>query len=150
MSVPNSRLWDTKCWGYTRCLEESDDFSWHELKLQAGGYCSFHYHKQRANKFIVLSGVVRVVFAYGWDVKWEELRASDQFVMPSLVPHQFQVLEDGEMQEEYFPDRGSKISIFDIVRLTEGNVVSDPRFFIVRPGIRLHDGTLWNAAAPKG
>lgn len=142
--------WENKCWGRTRCIEERDDYSMHLLELQAGGFCSFHYHKQRANKFRVISGIVRVVFAYGWNVQWEELKATDEFVMPSLVPHQFQVIEAGEMEEEYYPDRGDKISNADIVRLSIGSKVLDPRFFVMRPGIRLADGTLWKVGLPKG
>lgn len=112
--------WHEKVWGKTRCVVESDRFQQHELEVEEGGVCSFHYHGDRANKFVVKSGVVRIVWALGWEVSGRDLSAGETMVINSLVPHQFQVIEAGEMIEEYWPDRGGFVETDDIVRLTIG------------------------------
>ncbi len=45
--------------------------------------------------------------------------------IPSMVVHQFQVLQDGEIREEYWADRGGEVRQDDIVRLVEGGIVRD-------------------------
>jgi mannose-6-phosphate isomerase-like protein (cupin superfamily) len=113
--------WEDKVWGRTRCLFESRKYSRHELELVAGGYCSFHYHNHRANFFKVEKGIVRVVQLLGLELLAEDLYEGAELQVPSRVPHQFQVIEDGVMLEEYFPDRGGDIDNSDIVRMSHGS-----------------------------
>jgi mannose-6-phosphate isomerase-like protein (cupin superfamily) len=117
--------WVTKCWGSTRCIYESSQFSGHELQVKAGGYCSVHYHEQRANRFIVDSGVIAVVEFYAWWAKRRILTSGKTHDVPSLVPHQFQVLQDGKIREEYWADRGGTVTQDDIVRLIDGDVIGN-------------------------
>jgi len=120
--------WINKCWGKTRCLLDSSEFSQHELILKSKSYCSLHYHNHRANRFIVTSGLINVVTFIGPEQYIHVLREGDRLDVPSLVLHMFIVLEDGSMLEEYYPDRlvNNKIAEVnqdDIVRLVEGGVM---------------------------
>jgi mannose-6-phosphate isomerase-like protein (cupin superfamily) len=116
--------WKEKYWGKTQQIWRGKNGASLHLILLAGGYCSFHFHRERANLFHVLTGRVRVVTAIGWKVEYADLMPvgdmASQCIVPSRVPHQFQVLEDAEMIEEYWPDRGGLYMADDIVRLTEG------------------------------
>lgn len=136
----SSGAWETKCWGRTRCTVESDRYARHELELEAGGYCSFHYHAHRANRFAVVRGTVRVVEVYGWQSYARTLLPGTVHTVPSLVPHQFQVLEPGLMIEEYWADRGGLCLSTDIIRLTQGGRVAK----ILCVGLQLTDRS-WTA-----
>jgi len=117
--------WVTKVWGSTRCIYESSKFSGHELKVKKGGYCSVHWHDDRANDFIVESGVIAVVTFYGWKIRRVILTKGKHFTVVSSVPHQFQVLQDGTIREEYWSDCGGDVEHDDITRLTEGGMIDD-------------------------
>lgn len=117
-----SLKYEEKCWGSTCCVEQSSHYSRHQLRLVEGGYCSFHYHNQRANHFLVLIGKVRVISCIGWQCEATTLTPGEPLVIPSRVLHQFQVLESGRMIEEYWPD-GGRVLKDDITRLTIGGMV---------------------------
>lgn len=115
--------WETKVWGRTRPIIETEFFSRHELTLEAGGYCSFHWHKERANRFQVLEGYVRIVEVIGSQYLETTLGPGGIHTVASLVAHQFQVLQPGWMLEDYWPDRGGEVRNDDIVRLSVGGKV---------------------------
>ncbi len=143
--IKQASSWVDKVWGETRCLLQSPHYSIYELQVKERGFCSFHYHMNRANRFIVKSGMVRIVWCYGWLIKGITLTDGQSVEVHSLIPHQFQVVEDGVMLEEYFPDRGGTIHNDDIERLTTGGMrdkgfsVADEKLAII-----MEDGTLWN------
>lgn len=116
--------WEQKVWGKTRCVYDSDVFSGHQLIVDQGGYCSVHYHQQRANRFIVESGKIGVVIYRAWDISVEILDAGERFDVPSLIVHQFLVYESGVVREDYWADRGGVVSKEDIVRLRVGAKVA--------------------------
>lgn len=111
-----------KVWGVTNEIQSSDFYSKHELLLASGGYCSLHYHKHRANRFIVISGVIEIIEMYGPLVYKKRLCSGDQYDVPSLVPHMFVVYEGGNIIEEYYSDRGGKVDSDDIVRIINGGM----------------------------
>jgi mannose-6-phosphate isomerase-like protein (cupin superfamily) len=115
--------WEDKDWGRTRCtVDGSPHFTRHELELWSGGYCSFHYHKNRANLFRIVRGLVRVVYTVGWEIKHDIVDESGYAVeIRPMVAHQFQVLRGGEMIEDYLPC--PFVAIDDIVRFTKGNLL---------------------------
>lgn len=115
--------WTDKCWGKTREVVDSPFYSKHELQVVAGGYCSVHYHEERANRFIVMSGLVEVIEMFGPSVKRTLLGPDNTHDVASLVPHMFAVHKDGEMIEEYFADRGGEVRRNDIIRIVEGGKV---------------------------
>lgn len=135
--------WEDKVWGRTRCTNESLVYSHHELELVKGGYCSFHYHEHRSNIFRVTKGRVRIVWAYGWKVHFKDLVAGDSFVMPSLVTHQFQVIESGAMLEEYRPERGGLVRLDDIIRLSVGGIAPEGYKLNSEYGEVLVNGNSW-------
>lgn len=114
-----------KVWGQTETLFESDHYSKHLLDLVPGTYCSLHYHEERANRFHVISGHVRVLRLFGWHEKWKGLDQDMTLVVPSLVVHLFMVVSTARMVEEYWPDRGGVVRDDDIVRLCPGGKVSE-------------------------
>lgn len=144
---PNAE-WEDKCWGRTRCVVSSPFYSRHELEVVAGGYCSFHYHQNRGNRFIVPMGsevIVRVVQAFGWKlytsvVRWGRVISLD---IPALVPHQFQVERSGALIEEYWSDRMGEVEDEDIDRLSVGGFTAVGRIACERVSIFHSDGTRW-------
>ncbi len=117
--------WNSKVWGHTRCVYESDVFSGHELEVEQGGYCSVHYHLERANRFIVESGVIAVIVFYAWKTQQHMVTKGKSFDVPSQVVHQFQVYQSGRIREDYWADRGGRVRKNDIVRLAEGGMVDN-------------------------
>jgi hypothetical protein len=117
--------WTNKVWGRTRCTVESDFYSLHELEVKAGGFCSVHYHEQRANRFLVRSGRITVVSFYAWMTRSVTLTEDEVYDVPSMVPHMFLVRDYGIVLEEYFADRGGRVHNSDIVRLIQGGHIDD-------------------------
>lgn len=113
--------WTRKVWGRTRELIDSPFYSKHELEVEAGGFCSLHYHRHRANRFLVVSGEIEVVEVFGPQVVRTRLGPENTYDVPSLVPHMFIVYRSGVVFEEYFSDRGGQVRRDDIVRLVEGS-----------------------------
>lgn len=113
----------TKVWGTTRELVDSQHYSLHELSVVSGGYCSLHYHRDRANRFRVTSGLIEIVEMIGPSVTRTTLGPDTVHDVPSLVVHMFIVWQSGTMFEEYYPDRGGSVRRDDIVRLREGGMV---------------------------
>lgn len=126
--MTTSPQWEEKCWGKTRLIVGSEYYSKHELQVEAGGFCSFHYHRNRSNIFTVREGHVRVVSAYGWQLQSVGLLPGDRYVIRAGIPHQFQVIASGIMEEEYAPDPGP-VYMHDIVRITTGGVVASEKGF---------------------
>lgn len=139
--MPKLNHWEDKDWGRTQCVCFTPHYSRHELQLTAGGYCSFHLHTQRANRFFVVSGVVRVVAITGWRVVGTLLTKGSELIVPSLVSHQFQVVEGGTMIEEYWPDRHEGTCLEnDIERFTTGGLVH-PNLLHLCDGVMVNKNT---------
>jgi len=115
--------WTAKVWGRTRELVHSPFYSKHELEVLVGGFCSLHYHRQRANRFLILSGVIEIVEMFGPVISRRKLGPENTYDIPSLVPHLFIVHQPGIVIEEYYPDRGGVVARDDIVRIVEGGLV---------------------------
>lgn len=139
----NTTQWEQKVWGLTRCIYSGLCYSIHELELNKGGFCSFHYHKERANWFRVETGIVRVVWAFGWKINHSDLHPGNQLRIDAGIPHQFQVLENGLMIEEYSTPYSVRISDKDIYRLSEGGKGFDFGSACDKVGIIRADGELW-------
>lgn len=107
-----------KVWGETTAIINGSTMSVHFIRVLAGGFCSRHSHRSRANLFFVISGelLVRVERTAGV-IDETRLRAGDTtVVMPGLV-HQFEAVNDVEAIEVYFIQ---PIDEEDIVRLSSG------------------------------
>lgn len=122
--------WEQKTWGETFLFSSSDRHEHHLLRVERGGYSSIHYHEDRANLFIVRSGVIVVAeWRSPVDVAIHTLGADNTLEVPSRVPHAFAVLESGACEEVYWGDRGGLVRHSDIVRLCQGGKLSDPDSF---------------------
>lgn len=122
--------WANKFWGETREIIHTPYYAKHELKLIKGGYCSLHYHRQRANRFIVKSGKVEIITWFGPIYQSQIIGPDNTIVVASLVAHLFFVHADSEMDEEYYPDRGGEVTRDDIVRLMEGGNIEEGKSII--------------------
>ena len=117
--------WEAKVWGKTRCEVESEFYSKHRLVIEPGTYCSWHYHQQRANRFVVEKGIVEVAVLMGPKLITSIITEDQTFDVPSLVVHQFRCHERSLVIEEYWPDRGGKVENSDIVRLMQGGKLGE-------------------------
>lgn len=126
MSLP---FWEDKCWGTVLHCFHNEQASVSYLEVNAGYRCSLHYHKERANTFIVISGSILVEQSHidkdaqEGGVTHKVLHRSDSLTVPSGVPHRFTVLDSGKLIEVYFPDRGGRVMLDDIVRFDVGGPV---------------------------
>lgn len=109
--------WEPKVWGKTRHLFCTPHAAMSHLIVEKGSWCSKHTHRERANVFWCLSALVEIEeWELNGDILVTLLEPGDVYEVPSGVPHRFRVLEDGEMIEVYYADRGGIVSIDDIDR----------------------------------
>lgn len=108
-----------KPWGVTRCINISGcEELWHASVLR-GGYSSRHYHRDKMNKFYVVSGTLLVNI---YDDPAEEpsatilLASGTSYGVPSEVWHSFLAVQDVEMIEHYTANPGRETHPDDIVR----------------------------------
>jgi quercetin dioxygenase-like cupin family protein len=110
-----------KIWGTTEAILRNPFVQVHEIRVQAGGYCSIHKHDARYNMFIVVSGALEVS---KHSADGDLLRADTYFggtrvsVAPGVV-HSFRALTDVHAFEVYWPE---EVRDSDIDRLTEGGL----------------------------
>ena len=125
-------FWEEKCWGEVLHCFHNPQASVSYLKVQAGYRCSRHYHWDRANDFIVISGQIMIeTWGLGSLVgehtttspKTELLVPGDTHSIPSKLLHRFNVIESGEVIEVYWADHGGVVSIDDIVRIDVGGKI---------------------------
>ncbi|MHA1289069.1 MAG: cupin domain-containing protein [Candidatus Thorarchaeota archaeon] len=101
-----------KVWGRNEEIFRNDSVSVNFLTLVKGGVCSWHYHKHKSNKFYVISGKVLIKTEYNEVI----LGPGKVLVVPPLLEHQFEALEDSQMIEVMFV----KYNNDDIIRIREG------------------------------
>lgn len=118
--------WEQKDWGEVLHLFLRDDAAVSMLHVEKDFRCSRHYHKDRANMFIVVSGKIDVLIC---DHKTSpgprvaHLESGHAVVVESGCLHWFEVVEAGTVIEVYWADKGGKVSIDDIVRKDVGGPV---------------------------
>jgi hypothetical protein len=86
--------------------------------------------------------MIQVITLMGPHVGGVILTESMQYDVPSMVPHMFGVYRDGIVMEDYWPDRGGKVTSEDIVRLTEGDMITEPSSTSFMDIVRQHIKTL--------
>ena len=112
---------ETKVWGAARHAFESAFCAVSVLYTEAGGYCSRHLHRDRVNRFLVVSGAIDVVrYEPGGRVESsrERLHAGDVADVPAGELHRFEVIESGIVVEVYWP--AATVRQDDIVRVDTG------------------------------
>jgi hypothetical protein len=125
---------EPKTWGETWPVIETDHYARYGLICRQGGYSSLHYHRQRANRFVVQRGAILVWEIFGLQILTSQpITDGGTYEVPSLVVHGFAVLEETSLVEEYWPDRGGLVRRDDICRLCHGGRLQDPLDFATLP-----------------
>lgn len=101
-----------KIWGHTSEIFTNNSVSIHRIKINAGSFCSRHYHQYRYNKFFVESGNI-IVYRWDKDLKTETvLSCGESIDIPPNIDHQFLGLVDSIVYEIYY----TQIDNMDIIR----------------------------------
>jgi len=109
-----------KIWGERRRLLLTSKTEIDLVTLKKDTFCSTHYHDKKTNRFIVVSGKVRIESEYGSTI----LEANDSFEVCPPLRHRFFALEDSVMVECAYTDE-TVINPDDIVRISQGGKVID-------------------------
>jgi len=113
-----------KIWGKRQRLLKTTQAEVDLLYLEKNTGCSIHTHKEKINRFILLSGAVTIRTNLGD----EALQYNMPFdVEPELV-HQFVVVEDSVMIELAFVKEGT-IDENDITRIKQGGKIIQDKFY---------------------
>jgi mannose-6-phosphate isomerase-like protein (cupin superfamily) len=106
-----------KIWGDTTELFNTGLCELHRIHGKPGYMCSEHYHEYKHNWFYVIEGKILIRRWKKNDVVDETiLGPSETTCVPPNEWHQFEVLEDCDALEAYWPE----IQAIDIVRRTQG------------------------------
>lgn len=110
-----------KIWGWTITTALTDKIHVALAYLKKGGYSSKHYHETLANRFVVISGKLRI---YIWRDKIEEsidLREGDILDIEAGVIHKMEALEETYINEIYWSSEDI-LNAEDIVREDSGGI----------------------------
>lgn len=138
--VDESHLqWERKIWGYVSHIFQSDHLGLSLLRVIEGFQCSQHWHNDRDNTFIVLSGKIVVEERQmAWDrsdlsslvlgpVRRIVLCPGEIHTVPVGNLHRFQVINTGVVVEVYRPTPTKTDAVVmanDIVRLDVGGPIN--------------------------
>jgi mannose-6-phosphate isomerase-like protein (cupin superfamily) len=104
-----------KIWGERRRILLTDKAEIDLLYLKKDSFCSTHKHKHKINKFVLISGKVRIETEFGQQI----LKKDDSFTVKPPLIHRFFALEDSIMIELAYTT-GRKIDPYDIWRYSQG------------------------------
>lgn len=112
-----------KIWGERRRMLLTDKCEIDLLYLKKDSFCSTHKHKSKINKFVVVSGKVRIDTSFGK----QELKPKESFTVEPPLVHRFFAIEDSVMVELAYVKKGT-INPQDIDRLKQGGRVIDGNY----------------------
>ncbi len=114
-----------KVWGVTTSLFNKNNVEVHFIRANKGGYCSVHLHKAKFNKFIVLTGKLKITTWKDYGTETLEdisiITAGQECTVAPGDYHQFEALEDTQALEVYWVE----LNDHDIVRKDHGGVRKD-------------------------
>lgn len=116
-----------KIWGTRRRILLTTTSEIDLLYIKKDCFCSKHNHLNKINKFIVISGKIKIESEYGETI----LNANESFEIHPPLKHRFSALEDSIMIECAYTEKGD-IDADDIKReiqggrIIEGNYLSIP------------------------
>jgi mannose-6-phosphate isomerase-like protein (cupin superfamily) len=110
---------DGKNWGTTCCIFTSNDCECWSLNIKRGGYCSRHRHKNKWNRFLVVSGKLLVKIFRPDGISDDTILTDGMCtdVCPG-IEHMFEAFEDTKCIEIYWVS----IDPDDIERSTVGGI----------------------------
>lgn len=120
-----------KGWGFERWIANGAPYCLKELHVSKGRKCSYHYHRDKDETFLLVRGEVAISYSRGCDLipeteaqareelihaNWRVLSPGDVFHVPPGMRHQFYGLEHSLLIEAstFHDDR-------DVVRLVPGD-----------------------------
>jgi mannose-6-phosphate isomerase-like protein (cupin superfamily) len=112
---------EQKAWGTARHVFATPYCAVSVLKTEDGGFCSRHIHKERVNRFLVVSGSIDVVTytpSGKFEISRDRLNPGDMRDVNAWVVHSFEVVEPGIVVEVYWPS--AEVRLDDIQRITLG------------------------------
>ncbi len=104
-----------KIWGERRRILLTDKAEIDLLYLKKDSFCSTHKHAYKLNKFVVVSGKVKIETEHGTSI----LEKNDSLIVRPPQIHRFFVLEDSVMIELAYTEH-TKIDTNDIIRFKQG------------------------------
>ena len=111
-----------KIWGERRRMLYTTNSEIDLLYLKKNTFCSTHSHQDKINRFVVISGKVKIETDYGCKVLYPN---ESWTVYPPRV-HRFFALEDSVMVEMAFIDSmKAQIDPNDITRISQGGRMID-------------------------
>ncbi len=108
---------EEKVWGYKYPLYQSSYVCIDKLYIKAGGFCSYHYHDHKFNRFHVISGLLAIQV----EDKNFLVGPEGDYEIFDIIPgkkHQFCASIDTIVIEIVYV----KVLQKDIIRLTEGGL----------------------------
>lgn len=105
-----------KIWGTRRRILLTDNSEIDLLYLKKNSFCSTHSHKQKLNKFVVISGKIEIQTEFATQI----LQAKQSFTVKPPLTHRFLVLEDAIIIELAYTSKNIKINPHDIIRISQG------------------------------
>jgi len=112
-----------KVWGNCHKISRLDNTEIDLLYLEKNSACSVHHHKEKINRFILISGRVTI----NSDLGAYTLQLNEPFDVDPNIKHQFVAFEDSVMIEIAYVKDG-KIDNKDIVRDVQGGKFIDGEF----------------------
>lgn len=114
-----------KIWGERRRIRLDDKNEIDLLYLKKDSFCSLHKHKNKINKFVVISGKVKIETEFGNKI----LIKNQSFEVYPPIIHRFYALKDSVMIELAYiePYKYCSVNIDpkDINRISQGGKVID-------------------------
>lgn len=111
-----------KQWGHTSPIFEHNNCQCYYIMVKKGGYCSRHSHRHKFNRFVVLSGRLKVSIFREYAGKIVEdvtiIEAGQITDVPPGVEHQFEGIENTTALEFYWVE----LDPDDITRSTVGGL----------------------------
>ena len=109
-----------KVWGTRRRIHLDNQHEIDLVHLKKDTFCSTHTHKKKCNKFVVVSGKVKIETEYGNVI----LFPTDSWTVNAPLKHRFVALEESVMIEMAFVTEGI-IDPNDIERISLGGKIID-------------------------
>lgn len=115
-----------KIWGLRRRILLTSTSEIDLLYVKKNCFCSNHSHTNKINKFIVVSGKIKIESEYGEII----LKANESFEVHPPLKHRFSALEDSVMIECAYIEKGN-IDANDIKREIQGGRIVDGEYLSI-------------------
>lgn len=113
-----------KVWGWTQHIFLSSEVEICRAHIITGGYCSKHYHKNKVNRFHVLSGKLEIIVYRNGQEEHMTMTTGMTLDIQPKVQHKMVCHKECDFIEIYWSDN-DKLRFDDIVREDEGGVLAN-------------------------